>query len=252
MSPSVGRFYGMDPFEGVLRDPVTLHRFSYANVNPVVYTDPNGRFAGAGLAIAGAIIIALPIFVSASPGPSFGGALQAAKFVDIVVNLPENRDNIGNMKVKVDGGRVRREYPAKGSGTRNANDPRDISPTTRNWWEYGGDTPTGAYGGGEYRTTNTDLYGPNGRITFTRTISPTDHAWQAYHLWDRDGIAVHGGSDLQHPAYPFEPTYGCVRITDNDMHELAAYAGTAKRITMTVIGAQKDAPYWPGDWGYWV
>ena len=29
MSPSVGRFYGMDPFEGVLRDPVTLHRFTY-------------------------------------------------------------------------------------------------------------------------------------------------------------------------------------------------------------------------------
>jgi hypothetical protein len=34
----------MDPFDGVLRDPVTLHRFLYAGVNPVNNIDPSGNF----------------------------------------------------------------------------------------------------------------------------------------------------------------------------------------------------------------
>jgi RHS repeat-associated protein len=43
MSPSVGRFYGMDPFEGSLNNPVTLNKFLYGNVNPVNVIDPSGR-----------------------------------------------------------------------------------------------------------------------------------------------------------------------------------------------------------------
>ncbi|HWB02367.1 MAG TPA: putative Ig domain-containing protein [Verrucomicrobiales bacterium] len=42
--PSTGRFISKDPFEGVLRGPVSLHRYLYANSNPVMFTDPTGQF----------------------------------------------------------------------------------------------------------------------------------------------------------------------------------------------------------------
>jgi hypothetical protein len=34
----------MDTWNGNSQDPVTLHKYLYANVNPVSYTDPSGRF----------------------------------------------------------------------------------------------------------------------------------------------------------------------------------------------------------------
>jgi hypothetical protein len=33
----------MDPWEGVLREPLTLQKYSYANPNPVSYSDPSGK-----------------------------------------------------------------------------------------------------------------------------------------------------------------------------------------------------------------
>jgi hypothetical protein len=33
----------MDTFAGSGKDPVTLHKYLYANINPVSYTDPSGR-----------------------------------------------------------------------------------------------------------------------------------------------------------------------------------------------------------------
>ncbi|MCP3935642.1 MAG: RHS repeat protein, partial [Actinomycetia bacterium] len=54
-----GRFASEDPFGGILREPLTLHRYLYANVDPVDLVDPSGRLvSGASLAsfaIAGAI-----------------------------------------------------------------------------------------------------------------------------------------------------------------------------------------------------
>jgi RHS repeat-associated protein len=41
---NVGRFTQMDTWNGNSQDPVTLHKYLYANVNPVSYTDPSGRF----------------------------------------------------------------------------------------------------------------------------------------------------------------------------------------------------------------
>jgi RHS repeat-associated protein len=42
---SAGRFLGQDPFEGNIFEPVTLHRYLYANANPVMYSDPTGRIS---------------------------------------------------------------------------------------------------------------------------------------------------------------------------------------------------------------
>ncbi len=40
----VGRFVGMDPFGGSVQDPVTLHRYLYANVDPVGMRDSTGLY----------------------------------------------------------------------------------------------------------------------------------------------------------------------------------------------------------------
>ncbi len=46
----------MDPFQGVNRIPVSLHKYLYANADPVNFTDPSGNFSiGEALAIANTI-----------------------------------------------------------------------------------------------------------------------------------------------------------------------------------------------------
>jgi RHS repeat-associated protein len=44
MDPRVGRFVSTDPFAGFDLDPASLHRFAYANLNPINRFDPTGRF----------------------------------------------------------------------------------------------------------------------------------------------------------------------------------------------------------------
>ena len=39
-----GRFTGMDKYFVRIDDPVSLHKYLYANANPVNYTDPSGYF----------------------------------------------------------------------------------------------------------------------------------------------------------------------------------------------------------------
>ncbi|XOV82413.1 MAG: putative Ig domain-containing protein [bacterium] len=54
--PETGRFISRDPFEGVLRDPVSLHRYLYAHANPIVNRDPTGKFTvGISLAEVGVV-----------------------------------------------------------------------------------------------------------------------------------------------------------------------------------------------------
>ncbi|HIE02850.1 MAG TPA: hypothetical protein EYP59_21640 [Thiotrichaceae bacterium] len=43
--PSSGRFLSMDSFNGVNQDPITLHKYLYANADPVNMIDPTGYFS---------------------------------------------------------------------------------------------------------------------------------------------------------------------------------------------------------------
>ncbi|MCP3663237.1 MAG: hypothetical protein GY696_12205, partial [Gammaproteobacteria bacterium] len=43
-SPDEGRFTQMDSFQGVLTEPLTLHKYLYANADPVNSIDPSGKF----------------------------------------------------------------------------------------------------------------------------------------------------------------------------------------------------------------
>jgi len=44
MDPKVGRFASLDPFGGVLSDPVSLHKYLYAGDNPANAVDPTGHY----------------------------------------------------------------------------------------------------------------------------------------------------------------------------------------------------------------
>ena len=42
MNPSIGTFISMDSYDGSIDDPVSLHKYLYANANPVSNSDPSG------------------------------------------------------------------------------------------------------------------------------------------------------------------------------------------------------------------
>jgi len=54
--PDLGRFNTRDPFGGFLNDPMSLHKYIYANVNPVMNRDPSGLFSIATIAITSGIV----------------------------------------------------------------------------------------------------------------------------------------------------------------------------------------------------
>ena len=59
MDTSMGRFISQDSYAGSISDPVSLHKYLYANANPVTYSDPSGYKSVAEMAVVGAAIGAL-------------------------------------------------------------------------------------------------------------------------------------------------------------------------------------------------
>ena len=63
LDPTLGRFAGRDPFGGLTSDPATLHRYLYANADPVNLTDPSGRcFTLAGIVTAFSFQVGVRVF----------------------------------------------------------------------------------------------------------------------------------------------------------------------------------------------
>ena len=55
LNVSTGRFHTMDTFEGRSQDPITLHKYLYANGNPVMFVDPSGEVSIASLSASAAV-----------------------------------------------------------------------------------------------------------------------------------------------------------------------------------------------------
>ncbi|MFW6295895.1 MAG: RHS repeat-associated core domain-containing protein [Halothece sp.] len=66
--PAIGRFTRRDTFEGIFGEPITLHKYLYANDNPVLYTDPTGLYAGIYAFVAPNLIIPTIVFTAGIVG----------------------------------------------------------------------------------------------------------------------------------------------------------------------------------------
>ena len=51
MNPETGTFISMDTYAGSLDNPVSLHKYLYANATPVKYTDSSGNLSFSELSI---------------------------------------------------------------------------------------------------------------------------------------------------------------------------------------------------------
>ena len=109
-NPSIGRFTQMDSYMGQSNNPITLHKYLYANANPVMYTDPSGHFGLSGF--------------------SFSGLLStmqsAARYSTIAVNTLDKVDTVITLIQMTRGAdqafdAVRREVKSQTNGSNNLN-----------------------------------------------------------------------------------------------------------------------------------
>ena len=69
MNPATGTFTSMDTYGGTVFDPTSLHKYLYANANPVSYTDPSGYVSLGEVVVTSTIIGALT-------GAAFGAGIS--------------------------------------------------------------------------------------------------------------------------------------------------------------------------------
>ena len=89
MNPHTGTFISMDSYSGSINDPVSLHKYLYANANPVMYSDPSGYMSLGEVATVGAVI----------------GALSSG-LITVGMNILKNYDETGELKCDVTFGEV--------------------------------------------------------------------------------------------------------------------------------------------------
>ncbi len=84
MNPAIGRFTGMDSFEGDSQDPISLHKYEFVANNPVNLTDPDGHeFDICSLAMSAAIVGILATF----PSVSEAGTAKEANIIVLITDF---------------------------------------------------------------------------------------------------------------------------------------------------------------------
>ncbi|MCB0416094.1 MAG: L,D-transpeptidase [Bdellovibrionaceae bacterium] len=134
--------------------------------------------------------------------------------VHLRVVVPKNRNLSGWLYVELDGKPVTR-MRVLARGSRGPGDTQFLE---------NGNTPTGVYDGSVFQSTQNfpvESYGPWGAI---RLKPLSGNAITAEKLFGRSGLLIHGGS-LGGPGYwrgngALRATYGCLRVSNSDMHTL--------------------------------
>ena len=85
LSPETGTFTTMDTYAGTLDNPVSLHKYLYANGNPVMYTDPTGNFSLMETSVAQGIQATINTIIA--PGWSLQKMLTLANLAVNVVRM---------------------------------------------------------------------------------------------------------------------------------------------------------------------
>ena len=89
MDTSTGRFISQDTYQGTINDPVSLHKYLYANSNPVTYSDPSGY-----MSVVEAMVVS-----------AIQGALVSAACT-IGMNILKNLDETGEIKFTFSAGEI--------------------------------------------------------------------------------------------------------------------------------------------------
>ena len=96
MDPRAGRFVTMDSFGGFASDPITLHKYIYANADPVNNTDPEGLLGLPSFSVASAINSTISAIVSFSVSKAIditiatvtGQQIQLFEVSDLIALIP--------------------------------------------------------------------------------------------------------------------------------------------------------------------
>ncbi|WP_235908569.1 putative Ig domain-containing protein [Roseiconus nitratireducens] len=94
VSPSLGRFVSRDSFEGVLNDPLTLHKFAYAHNSPTNLIDPSGNVSLSSVVVS--------VSIATTVGAVFGGAFSGGLYLtsDTRVFMDVIHGNVSSPSVK--------------------------------------------------------------------------------------------------------------------------------------------------------
>ncbi len=164
-------------------------------------------------------------------------------FVDINVVLPKNRDFPGTMTVLIDGAATGFSCLVKGRGSAGGGNTMFTNK---------GNTPDGTYRGEIVATKgwNENSYGPNGAI---RLHPLSGNAYKAWKTYKRTGLLIHGGSppkeaykNLEVNSGGLRPTYGCLRLSDDNVLKLMTLLGDARRVSIPQKTWADSEEYLPG------
>jgi len=102
-NPATGRFMSRDPEDGVPTDPATLHKYDYADGDPVDGTDPSGRNA-----VMEYTEVTVKIDIGALPAVAALGCAVSVAYNVIALNVITARDITPTLNCKAKGkGRMR-------------------------------------------------------------------------------------------------------------------------------------------------
>jgi RHS repeat-associated protein len=94
LNTHTGRFHSQDIYEGGSYDPISLHKFTYASNNPVMYRDPSGNITLTETSLVQSINTALDKITFAFRGYEFYEKVQTA--IDIFNTVKAIAEVIGN------------------------------------------------------------------------------------------------------------------------------------------------------------